>query len=109
MRNKRGLLVFLFLSFILVIVLLGLMFYVKLRLGGFEFRTGNIVASINYEKQGENSTLKENIHIINDTIIENNDIIANNESINETNENITDIGYNATEMNETNITENYVQ
>ena len=98
MKNKRGLLGFLFMSFLLAVLLLGLMFYIKIRLGGIEFRTGNIVLRISYEKQ-ENNTIKNNTPI-------NNDILLNDSNINEAIENITEMNDSIIELNETNIAQN---
>ncbi len=87
MLNKRGLLGLLLISLFFAMIIVGGLLYLKVRLGGLEFKTGNMVFKVNYEKPE-----KENIE---------NNSINNNKELNSTNlsiedENITLVSQNIT-------------
>ncbi len=61
MYNKKGIIFLLFFSILFAIIIIGALLYLKIRFGGLEFKTGNIVVNIDYEKEEnlENDRLSE--------------------------------------------------
>ncbi len=59
MKDKRGILftLLLFLLFFLLIVI-GIL-YIKIRLSGLEFKTGNVIVKLDYEKENEKQETKD--------------------------------------------------
>ena len=66
MKSKRGILGTIILAVILALFIIGAFLYFQIRTKGIEFRTGNFIINIGYEKQVPNVTVSDSLQ--NETI-----------------------------------------